>query len=138
MQLKFAHLADYAAQDSAGKLTLVGVFDIVWDRMNERPIPFPPCYLAAGITASLADGTDHDLEIRFVDADEKPLIESFRGKLKLQPFGPGFPLRANVLIGFGPSALRVPEPGDYHFRFLIDDYEVGELPVSVLVPPPKA
>ncbi len=138
MQLKFAHLADYAAADAAGKLTLVGIFDIIWDQLKQRPVAFPPCYLAAGFTTSLAEGTEHDLEIRFVDADETPLMDSIKGKLKFQPFGPGYPLRANIVIGFGPDALRVPDVGDYHFRFFIDSQEVGEIPVSVLEPPPKA
>lgn len=138
MQLRFAHLADYAAADAAGKLTIVGVFDIVWDQLKERPIPFPPCYLVAAFASSLIEGAEHDLEIRFADADETPVIDTIKAKLQLQPFGPGYPLRAQVLIGFGPGALKVPDLGDYHFRFFVDGNEIGDIPVSVLEPPPKA
>ncbi len=138
MHLRFAHLADYAAADASGKLTVVGSFDIVWDQLKKRPIPLPPCYLVASFAASLAEGSEHDLEIRLVDADESPIMESIRGKMQFRPFGPGYPLRTNVLIGFGPETLHVPELGDYHFRFLVDGELVGELPVSVLEPPPKA
>jgi len=137
MNLKFAHLADYAAPDARGKLTIVGSFDIVFDALKKRPIPFPPCYLVASFAASLSEGTDHEFEIRFVDADEAPVTESIRGKMQMRPFGPGYPLRANVVLGFGPEALSVPELGDYRFVFLVDGTPVGDLAVSVLELPPK-
>lgn len=41
MDLRFAHLADYASADASGKLTVVGVFDFIWDNLKQRPIPFP-------------------------------------------------------------------------------------------------
>lgn len=135
MDLRFAHLADYAAADASGKLTVVGVFDVIWDRAHQRPIPFPPCYLVAEFAASVVEGSEHSLEIQLVDADEKQVIEPLRGNLKFRPFGPGYPLRSKVLLAFGPGALKVPEPGDYHFRFLSDSSEVGRIPVSVLDPP---
>jgi uncharacterized protein DUF6941 len=138
MHLKFAHLADYAAPDSRGKLTIVGSFDIVFDAMKTRPIPFPPCYLVASFAASLSEGTDHEFEIRFVDADEHAVRESFRGSMHLRPFGPGYPLRANVVLGFGPEALTVPELGDYRFVFLVDGAPIGDLAVSVIEPPPAS
>ena len=106
MELRFAHLADYAAADAAGKLTIVGTFDIVWDQLKTRPIPFPPCYLVASFAANLAEGTEHDLEIALVDADEKPVMDRIQGKLQFRPFGPGYPLRSNLLIGFGQGPSR--------------------------------
>jgi len=137
MELRFALLADYAAADATGKLTVVGSFDIVWDVIKQRPVPFPPCYLVAAFVASLVEGTEHDLEIKLVDADEEAVAQSITGKLKFQPFGPGYPLRSNVIIGFGPGALTVPELGDYHFQFLVDGKQHGEIPVAVLEPAPK-
>jgi hypothetical protein len=127
MQLRFAHLADYAAQDPAGKLTLVGVFDIVWDQLQERPIPFPPCYLAGGITGSLADGTDHHLEIRFVDADEAPLMDPIQAQLKLQ-WRRKLPSGNTVIVGLverGSGTLKA---------YLIRDM-VTQLRENKLLPP---
>jgi hypothetical protein len=138
MELRFALLADYAAADASGKLTVVGSFDIVWDMMKQRPIPFPPCHLVAAFVASLIEGAEHDLEIKLVDADENPVAESITGKLQFRPFGPGYPLKSNVIIGFGPGALTVPEVGDYHFQFLVDGKQLGDIPVAVLEPAAKA
>lgn len=134
MELRFAHLADFASADASGKLTVVGVFDIVLDKLKQRPIPFPLCHLVASFSASVAEGSHHQLEIQFADADEKPVNPAFRAPLTFRPFGPGYPLRAQVIVGFGPGALRVQELGDYHFRFLVDGHELGRVSVSALEP----
>jgi len=136
MELRFAHLADYAAADSSGKVTLVGIFDLVWDRMSARPIPFPPCYLVANFAASLSEGSAHHLQIKLVDADERPVLPPLAADLHFGASGPGNPLRAQVLMGFGPGALQVPEPGDYTFVFSIDGAPLGRVPVSVREPLP--
>lgn len=136
MELRFAHLADYATVDSGnGKLTLVGVFDVVWDMLQQRPIPFPLCFLVASFSASIAQGTEHQLEIELVDADEKAVHRSHPLPILFRPYGPGYPLRAQLAVPIPPGAISVPELGDYRFRFLIDGSEVGDLPVLVIEPP---
>lgn len=136
MELRFAHLADYAAADPTGKITLVGIFDLVWDHLKARPVPFPPCYLVASFAASLVEGSGHDLEIKLVDADEKPVAPTLKARLDFGTSGPGNPLRAQVVMGFGPGALRVPEPGDYAITFIVDGKPQGTVPVSVRELPP--
>lgn len=138
MELRFAHLADYAAGDAAGKLTIVGIFDLVYDRAKTLPIAFPPCYLIATFSASVTEGSVHGLEVRFVDADEDNIVEPISVELKFRPSGPGYPQRAVFLVGFGSETLKVPALGDYHFTFLIDGLEVGRTSVTVLEPPPTA
>lgn len=138
MELRFAHLADYAAADSSGKVTLVGIFDLVWDLTKVRPVPFPPCYLVASFAASLAEGSAHHLEIKLVDADEHSVLPALTTELHFGATGPGNPLRAQVVMGFGPGTLRVPELGDYAFTFLVDGVSQGRVPVSVREPLPGA
>lgn len=137
MELRFAHLADYAAADASGKLTVVGIFDLVWDQLNQRPIPFPPCYLVASLAASVSEGSAHKIEIQFLDADDGPIMPSIEADVPFAASGPGNPLRAQVVLGFGPGALRVAELGDYVIRFLVDDQRVGEIPVTVREPAPR-
>jgi hypothetical protein len=137
MELRFAHLADYAAADANGKLTVVGIFDLVWDQLKQRPIPFPPCYLVASLAASVSEGSAHKIEIQFLDADDGPIMPSIEADMSFAATGPGNPLRAQVVLGFGPGALRVPDRGDYLVRFLVDDRRVGEIPVTVREPAPR-
>lgn len=136
MELRYAHLADYAAADAGGKLTVVGIFDLVYDRLRERPIPFPPCYLVATLAASVAEGSVHQLRVRFADADERDVIEPLSAGLTFRPFGPGYPQKAVFIAGFGPDTLKVPHLGDYHFSFEVDGRELGRVSVTVLDPPP--
>jgi hypothetical protein len=137
MELRFAHLADYATADASGKVTIVGIFDIVWDQSGVTPILFPPCYLAASFAASASEGSSHRLEIRFLDADDQPFMPSISADVVFQASGPGNPLRAQLLLGFGPKAIRVPQVGDYVIRFLLDGTNTGEIPVTVRTPPPE-
>jgi len=138
MELRFAHLADYAAADSSGKLTVVGIFDLVWDRLKLKPIPFPSCYLVASFAASFGEGSAHQLTILMVDSDEQILIEPIELELQLHPSGPGNPLRAQVVLALPAGALRVPQTGDCLLRFVVDGVPLGELPVSVREPPPAS
>jgi hypothetical protein len=138
MELRFAHIADFASADSSGKLTIVGAFDIVWDGAGARPIPFPPFYLAAAIEASIAEGADHEIEIRLVDDDEVAHANVINSKIQLRSQGVGHAARGNLLIGFGPGVIQVPELGDYYFQFRVDGKQLGSIRVSALAPPAKA
>jgi hypothetical protein len=136
MELRFAHLADFASADASGKLTIVGIFDIVWQQGDQRPVPFPPCYVVAAFAASVAEGSAHSVEMALYDADEHAVWDGLKADLQFRPFGPGYPARAQYVIGFGPGVLAVPEPGDYHMVFRVDGNQVGEASVSVLARPP--
>jgi hypothetical protein len=138
VKLHYAHLADYAGVDSSGKLTIVGVFDTIWDRMKARPIPFPQFHIASVFDAKVTEGTDHRVQVQLIDQQKRTVLQRFDGQIRFAPSGRGGPLRANLLLGFGPSAISVPELGSYEFRFLIDGKDVGGLPVFVLEPPPPA
>lgn len=137
MELRFAHLADYAAADASGKITLVGIFDVVWDQLKLRPIPFPPCYLVASLAASLSEGSAHRLEARLLDADHQKISDLFDAEVGFQTSGPGHPLRTQVIVGFGPGALRVPELGEYVIRVVVDGLSQGEIPLVVRDLPPQ-
>lgn len=138
MELRYAHLADYAAADASGKITVVGIFDLVWNRSREHPIAFPPCYLVACFAASVAEGSMHVLEIRFADADEHDIIAPLRSELQFRPFGPGYPQKAMFVAGFGPETLKVAKAGDYHFALRVDGSEIGRVAVTVLEVPEGA
>jgi hypothetical protein len=138
MELRFAHIADYAAIGIDGKLTLVGAFDIIWDVPGTRPIAFPPFSLVVGFEASIAEGPEHELHITLTNDDEETGSLAVEGLLQFRPHGPGHPARANALLSFGPGAVAVPELGDYHFVFAINGKRVGSLRVSVLAPQPRS
>jgi hypothetical protein len=132
VKLQYAHLADYAANGAGGKLTIVHVFEIVYGKAEDGPVQIPPCYLVAAFTASLSEGSEHQVSITLVDADEKPLDYAMEAQLPFVPMGPGYPLRAKMVIGFGAGALSVPSYGDYAFTFRVNGTEIGRLPFAVI------
>lgn len=138
MELRFAHIADFASVDASGKLTIVGAFDIVWDRAGVRPIPFPPFYLVAAVEGSIAEGADHDIEICMVDDDEQTQGGVIKGNLQLRSQGAGHLARGHLLIGFGPGLISVPDLGDYYFQFKVDGVKLGQVRVSALAAPTRA
>ena len=137
MELRYAHIADFASVDASGKLTLVGVFDFVWDALGVRPIPFPPFYLVAAFEGSVAEGAEHEIEIRLVDDDEQPMSAVIKGQLQLRSQGVGHLARGHVMIGFGPGVIAVPELGDYYFQFKVDGVKLGQIRASALAAPKR-
>ncbi|MDP3909025.1 MAG: hypothetical protein Q8Q14_01415 [Gemmatimonadales bacterium] len=134
MQLKYAHLTDFATVGNNGKLILVGIFSNIFDALKVKPIPFPQFHLVAVFEAHVTEGTEHKLTVRFVDGDGRPVIPEFHGPIKFKPTRKGRPMEGNVLIGFGPGTVKVPEHGDYEFRFQIDDHDAGGVIVAVTPP----
>ena len=137
MKLKYAHLADYAGADVSGKLTLVGLFDVIWDQLRVRPVPFPQFHIAAVFEAKVIEGTDHRVQVQLIDQQKRTVLQRFDGQIRFAPAGRGGPLQAHLLLGFGPGTITVPDLGTYEFRFLIDGKDVGVgLPVLVREPEP--
>lgn len=136
MKLTFAHLADYASVDAGGKLTIVGLFGVIFDQMKVRPIPFPQFHIVSQFEAKVTEGTDHQVQVQLIDQQKRNVIRKFDGPIRFAPTGRGGPLQANLIMGFGPGAIAVPDLGTYEFRFMIDGKDIGGLPVLVIEPPP--
>lgn len=135
MRLRFAHLAEYAMTDTSGKLSVMGIFEIVYDNLKVRPIPLPPAmYVVAAFDAHVAEGSDHTLDMQLTDADGKQVLPAIKGlRVKFQTQGPGRPLRGAVVLGLG--GVPVPDLGEYGFQFFMDGKHVGETTFRVTEPP---
>ena len=132
MELRYAFLADFVSPGHNGKMVVVGIFDTVYDQLGVRPIPFPPSYLFARFECHVAEGSDHQMEIRFLTEDGNDAADRGGGPITFQAQGPGRPLLAQVgipLFGFSVGDL-----GEYAWHFLIDGAEVGRLDVFVTPP----
>ena len=77
MELRFAHLSDFATVDASAKPTLVGIFDHVMCKPDADTIPFPGFHLIASFEASIAEGAEHTLQIAFVNDDEEVVGPKF-------------------------------------------------------------
>lgn len=140
MRLVYGHLADYAAVGANGKPTLVGVFGVAFaphPADAAARIALPRCFLVAALEASTAEGSDHDIEFRFVDADGEPTMPPIQARVRFSSGGPGRPLAVTFILEL--LAASVPSHGDYEFRIRASGQDVGAgIPLTVLEPPPQA
>jgi hypothetical protein len=130
MELKFAHFADYAAEDRLGKLIIGGIFDQITATTPQRPIVAPAFWLVAQLEAHVTEGTDHQLELRATNADGQDIAPGIQVPVKFTPQGPGRPLRARVLANIGNFPF--PDVGGYSFHLLVDGRHVAEATLQVV------
>ena len=134
MELKYAHLCDYAGEGAYGKVIVVGIFDHLF-ATPQRPISVPSCTLVVSFSAHVTEGTEHKFELRFTDEDAKDMIPRITGDLRFALQGPGREMRANLFLQFGPQLL--PDLGDYRFYVLVDGIELASVLLTV-APMPQA
>lgn len=134
IELKYAHLCDYACLGAREKPILVGVFDIIFAPVDASPINLPPCFFFAKITASIADGTNHSLSLVVRNEDEEIVNRLDMKGATFGASGQGRPLGGNLLLQI--SGMPFPRHGDYTFEVLVDNKKVGETPLYISELPP--
>ena len=135
IQLRYAHLCDFAGLGHNGKPIVVGIFEILYDQNpSERPISMPIAYLAAKLECSLADGTEHEMSVvlRHEDGEEVHRVDF--GRVQFVPSGPGRPLHAALILLV--AGITFPDQGDYAFEFVVDTVKIGEAPLYIVPKPP--
>lgn len=139
MRLVYGHLADYAAVGANGKPTLVGIFGVAYPPPPATPdgrIALPRCFFTAALEASTAEGSDHIVEFRFLDADGRDVMPTLQAHIRFAGGGPGRPLSATLILEL--LGATVPSYGDYEFRIRVVGQDLGVVPLTVLEPPPAA
>jgi uncharacterized protein DUF6941 len=132
MQLDLAVLADMANIDGAGKLNIIGEFNMI----PAVELPSPPLTMAlvARIVAEASEGPQHRVAIALVDADGRELARIPDQVLQFGGAVPGTSgdLRAQLVVGI--MGARFPAYGAYAFHVLVDGRYLGER-VCYVVPP---
>jgi hypothetical protein len=127
VNVDFFHVADEAVISREGKLTAVGIFDLIWTA--SVPAVHPKLALLARVSGHLHEGSRHEMQVQFVDEDGALVWESPAGPLDLNPRGPGYPMTANVAVSI--AFLDLPKFGDYDFKLIVDGSPIGTAPLSV-------
>lgn len=137
MNFRYGHLCDYAGIGNGGKLILIGLFDSVFTVSPDGPIRVPRSFLVFRAECSVAEGTQHEVTLRLLDADMTVLMALENIAAQFVTSGPGRPLGANIIAEL---EIEVPGIGDYTFEVVVDGRVLGELPLYVLerAQPPAA
>jgi hypothetical protein len=134
MQLKYAHLCDYAGEGARGKPIAVGIFERVV-ASDARPIGLPTIYLLVAIEAHVAEGTDHTAEIRLTNDQGEDKIPRASFQIRFRPQGPGHLMIAHLIAQF--EMITLPDVGEYEFYVLVDGNDVASVPLIISPAPAR-
>lgn len=122
MELRFALLADYAAVDGSGKLSIVGEFNRIW--ATKFPTRVEQVHLVVRFDASVSETEEHQLKIKILDEDGKSVIPATPTmSMQFHAVLPGLPHRAQIIARI--NGIPFKKPGLYGFHVLVDNRELG-------------
>ncbi|MDR2796095.1 MAG: hypothetical protein LBB47_05225 [Spirochaetaceae bacterium] len=114
------------AQESGGKLTVVGTFDTILARTF--PCTHPQLSVVIRIRFNIGEFTSHDFRIEIRDLDGESCIEPISGTINVD--GAGNATAVSHLV-FGINNLRFNSPRVINFTLYIDNKEIDSIPLYV-------
>jgi hypothetical protein len=114
------------AQESGGKLTVVGTFDTIISR--NFPCIHPQLSLVIRIRFDLWEFANHGFRIETRDLDGEMSIEPISGKIEVK--GAGNATSVSHLV-FTISNLRFKSNGVVNFVLYVDEKEIASIPLYI-------
>lgn len=131
MRLSYAFTASAAEFSPDSRLyVLGGDFDTI--QSPDFPFVMPTFALVVKLSIQpLECQRPHRLRVALIDSDGRPVNQEITIDFGVQP-NPEFPHR-NIGMGFAIqfSNTSFTDPGDYAFHMLVDDIELGVVPVHL-------
>lgn len=128
MYLKFSLIADSAVLAQGGKLTAVGIFDVIYS--TKFPTIHRDMTLIAVVEGAASEKGEHKLTIELRDEDQNRVF-ALDQKFELKPIGPN----KNILTARFISRLQdVPfkNPGPYEFVLFADERFLGRCRLAAI------
>jgi hypothetical protein len=114
------------AQESGGKLTIVGTIDTIITR--SFPCVHPQLSVVIRMRFNIGEFTSHAFRIETRDLNGETFIAPVSGAINVK--GVGNATAVSHLV-FGVNNLRVRTPGVINFILYIDDREIDSIPLYV-------
>lgn len=118
-----------AANDSQGKLNILGAFDTV--NVPAVPAILAQCAIAVRMRYDRIESGEHLVTLRIILPSSTALPDTPSGKATIPPPPPGADI-ASGLIVYNITGLPLPEAGKYRVAFIVDDVAVGAIPLYVV------
>lgn len=116
-----------AANDSGGKLNMLGVYDTI--NAPATPVVQPRCSLAIKVRFDRIERGDHRLKLGIVDPDGKPVVPPLEAPLKMA-FPDTIPSAAAQLI-LDLQNVRFERFGEFAIDLAIDGRHEASIPLFV-------
>ena len=128
MNIQVAVLCD-AANESNGKLNLLGAFDAIY--AGQLPAIHPQCSIALRMTFSNVEEGAHVLRITFVDEDGQSIMPGIDLPIEVElPPDTHFMTR-NLIVSF--QQLKFDKPCLYSADVALDGRQEASIPLQVLL-----
>jgi len=127
METEIFTLCDFA-QDTGGKLTIVGTFDQIGSKTF--PIVHPSCSLACRLRFSEKETGMHDFKLRLVDSKGKEVIPSIEGNINVGMAANSQYAAINIVGNL--NQLKFEKEGRYSFELYVDSNWVTGLPLNLI------
>lgn len=126
MELTLALLADYANISREGKLNIMGIFEQI--HAQQFPATHPQLHLVIRLEATPFEIGQHTLTLAFIDDDAHEVF-AIRAGLAIPESQAGQNIIAPSI--FTLNALAFPKAGMYEFVIMVDEQELGRVPLRV-------
>ena len=127
METEIFTLCDFA-QDTNGKLTIVGTFDRI-NNVKSFPYTHPACSVACRLRFSSKEGGDHKFGLRLINKAGKE-IASIDGDMNIGNTANAEYTTINIPINYGQ--LKFDAAGRYSFELYIDGRWVSGLTLTLI------
>jgi len=127
MEVEIFSLCD-AATHAAGKLNILGAFDIVAAR--KFPLVYPHCGIALRLRFDRTEEGDHKIRINFIDADGNAVMPPLEASVRVRFAPSAQSVCANIVLGI--NGLKLDKPGQYAVDLAVDDQHRKSLPLNVM------
>jgi hypothetical protein len=116
-----------AANDSHGKLNLLGAFDTVW--AATVPAIHAACAVAVRMRFDRHEHGDHAVAIHLIDDDGQMVLPPLQGTIQINPSPDDSSAVANIVLNL--QGVHLPHFGEYSVNLLVDDEEITCIPLFV-------
>ena len=126
MQIEVFSLCD-AATDTAGKLNILGAFDMML--VSKIPAVYPQCAVALRIRFERIERAEHKVQVHFVDKDGRNVIPPLESQMKVHFIDEQRSVSVNMILNI--HGLRIDRAGEYSIDLAIDGQQKSSLPLFV-------
>jgi hypothetical protein len=133
MEIEIFTLADFAADQGNGKLTVVGTFDNLY--CPQLPATHPACAVALRIRIANKEAGSHDFELKILNPDGKQFLSTIKAKMDVKVNPNADYVTLNMV--FNLNNVKLEKAGKYAFEFYFDGEFRSGLKLNVVhaIPP---
>lgn len=123
MEVKYSFFCEAAATDSSGRLSVLGIFDII--NALELPAMYPHLTFVVAIAGHRSELGLHQLKINFIDTDGKPFLPPLELSFELTRDRPN----SNIILNL--NNITFSHSGTYCADIVVDNHHLKTVELMI-------